>query len=117
MVSGSEGIDVFGHVASAATKAAEPESQFAIIGLDMIEAHIVPQTFDELTVQEAREILERMPEKKSSISWMMVDPQLTERPDTFVFKTREGAVGLLQIEPAEKEAGKLTIRYRLERRD
>jgi hypothetical protein len=37
--------------------------------------------------------------------------------DTFAFRTREGAMGLLQIEAAEKEAGKLTIRYRFERRD
>ena len=43
--------------------AAEPESPFALIGLDMIEARILPQTFDELTVEEAREILERMPEQ------------------------------------------------------
>ena len=48
---------------------------------------------------------------------MMIDAQLAERPDTFAFKTREGAVGLLQIEAAEKEPGKLTIRYRLEPRE
>ncbi len=83
----------------------------------MIEARIVPQTFDEMTVEEAREILERMPETKSSTAWMMFDTNLRERPDTFAFKTREGVVGLLQMEAAEKESGKLTIRYRLERRD
>jgi hypothetical protein len=120
-----QGIDVFGYMvpsgpvpaAPAKAEAAELESQLSLIGIDLIEARIVPQTFDELTVEEAREILERMPENKSGISWMMIDHQLTERPDTFAFKTREGAVGLLQIEAAEKEAGKLTIRYRLERRD
>jgi hypothetical protein len=40
---------------------------------------------------------------------------LTERPDTFAFQTREGTLGLLQMEPADKDAEKLTIRYRLER--
>jgi hypothetical protein len=120
-----QGIDVFGYVimagprpaGAAGPKAAGQESQFALIGLDMIEARIVPDTFDELTVEDAREILDRMPEQKPRTAWMMIDAQLAERPDTFAFKTREGAVGLLQIEAAEKEAGKLTIRYRLERRN
>ena len=103
-----------GALAKARRKAAEPESHLSLIGLDMIEARILPQSFDELTVEDAREILERMPEKKSATAWMMIDAQLAERPDTFAFRTREGTVGLLQMEAAEKEAGKLTIRYRLE---
>jgi hypothetical protein len=47
----------------------------------------------------------------------MIDAQRTERPDTFAFKTGDGAVGLLQTEAGEKDADKLTIRYRLERPD
>jgi hypothetical protein len=58
-----------------------------------------------------------MPVVKSMTAWMIIDAQLAERPDTFAFKTREGALGLLQIEADEQEAGKLTIRYRLERWD
>jgi hypothetical protein len=42
---------------------------------------------------------------------------VAERPDTLAFKTRDGDVGLLQFKSTDKEAGKLTIRYRLERRD
>ncbi len=119
-----QGIDVFSHLsgpsgAMAARKAGGPvptgpEFMVSLVGPDMIEARIVPQTFDELTVEDAREILERMPEQKSPTAWMMIDAQLAERPDTFAFKTRAGVVGLLQIQAAENEAGKLTIRYRLE---
>jgi hypothetical protein len=58
-----------------------------------------------------------MPEEKSRTAWMIIDAQLAERPDRFAVKTREGAMGLLQIKADEKEAGKPTIRYRLEHRE
>ncbi len=122
-----QGMDVFGYVATARPRGrgrqpAKPApvdsgSLVTLIGLEMIEARILPQSFDELTVEQAREILERVPEDRSHTAWMMIGADLRERPDTFIFKTREGAVGLLQLEAAEAEAGKLTIRYRLERRD
>jgi hypothetical protein len=118
-----QGIDVFGGVTTTESGipigkgAAGPARQFSLIGLDMIEARILPETFVELTVEDAREILERMPEQRSKTAWMMIDFQLAEHPDTFAFKTREGAVGLLQMEATDEQAGKLTIRYRLEPRD
>jgi hypothetical protein len=83
----------------------------------MIEARILPQAFDVLTVEAAREILDRMPANRDSTARMAINPDLLERPDTFAFKTREGVVGLLQIEADRKDEGKLTIQYRLERRD
>jgi hypothetical protein len=118
------GIDLFGYVdrsevearAPSAKKAAPVSRSFSgLIGLDMVEARILPKSFDEMTVEEAREILGRMPQNKTSTAWMIGGTDLTERPETFAFKTREGAIGLLQMEAAEKEAGKLTIRYRLGR--
>jgi hypothetical protein len=102
--------------AKAEGEAEEPATLSTLIGLDMLEARIVPGTFDELTVEEAREIMGRMPSNRTGIAWMMIDPYVTERPDTFAFKTREGTVGLLQVEAADSETGKLTIRYRLDRK-
>jgi hypothetical protein len=88
-----------------------------LMGFDMTETRILPQSFDELTVEDAREILQRVPEQKSKSAWMRNLENLAEHPDTYAFKTRTGMVGLLQFEPSEKEAGELTIRYRLERRN
>ena len=124
-----QGIDVFGYVvtaramaagpapAKARPKAAEHESPWSLIGLDMVEARILPQSFDDMTVEEAREILGRMPEQRSGTAWMGMNAHLAERPDTFAFRTREGTVGLLQMEAVGEHPGQLTIRYRLGRRD
>ena len=79
----------------------------------MIEARVLPESFDELTVEDTREILERSPATRSPVAWMMIDAQLAEHPDTFAFKTRDGTVGLLQIEAAKEDDGKLTVRYRI----
>ncbi len=87
------------------------------IGPGMIAARILPETFNELTARDAREILERVRDVQPDIGWIKIDARLAEKPDTFAFKTREGLVGLLQIEPSEEEAGKLTMRYRIERPD
>ena len=92
-------------------------NQFGLTGIDMIEARILPQSFDELTVEDVREILQRVPEQESKSEWILNFENLAERPDTYAFKTRAGTVGLLQFEPAEKEPGEITIRYKLERRN
>jgi RNA polymerase sigma factor (sigma-70 family) len=118
------GIDLFAYVDTAEVEAAAPVAKKAapvsrsvsgLIGLDMVEARILPQSFDELTVEEAREILGRMPGTKSSTAWMIGGTDLTERPETFAFRTRGGALGLLQMQAPEKGTGKLTIRYRMGR--
>ncbi len=82
--------------------------KLTFIGPGMIPAHILPETFNELTTRDAREISGAGADVQSGFGWIKIDARLAERPDTFVFKTREGLVGLLQIEPSEEEAGKLT---------
>ncbi len=101
--------------AAPAALARQPRSELA--GLEMTVARIIPQSFDELTVEEAREILERTPQQKARGAWLTAANHLTERPDTFAFQTREGSVGLLQMQADAKDQGKLTIRYRLEPRN
>jgi hypothetical protein len=105
--------------AFAAPVAVEPRSPSRLLlgGLDMTVTRIIPQTFDELTVEEAREILNSKTDRKTPIEWMMDANRLRERPDTFAFRTREGALGLLQMQADAKERGKLAIRYRLETRN
>jgi hypothetical protein len=87
------------------------------IGPGMIPARILPETFNELTARDARDILERARFEHPDVGWIKIDAQLAERPDTYVFKTREGVVGILQIEAAEAEGTTLTMRYRIERPD
>lgn len=62
------GIDLSAFVETAEVEAAAPaqvakeaapasRTVFGLIGLDVVEARILPQSFDEMTVEEAREIL------------------------------------------------------------
>jgi RNA polymerase sigma factor (sigma-70 family) len=91
--------------------------RLTFVGPGVVEARILPETFNELTTREAREILERVSEVNTNVAWVNLDNGLTERPDTFAFKTAEGRVGVLQIEPAPDSAGSLKIRYRIEHPD
>jgi RNA polymerase sigma factor (sigma-70 family) len=120
------GIDLSAYVETAEVEAAAPapvakkaapasRTVFGLIGLDVVEARILPQSFDEMTVEEACEILGRLPRNETRTAWMLNGNDLTERPDTFAFKDRDGGVGLLQMEAAKGGAGQLTIRYRLGR--
>jgi RNA polymerase sigma factor (sigma-70 family) len=95
----------------------ETGQKLTFLGPGMIAGRILPETFNELTPRDARELLERVRFAHPNLAWINIDEQLAERPDTFAFKTSEGVVGLLQFEQSEKEAGKLTIRYRIERPD
>ena len=99
-----QGLDVFvrdtvrEREASAANPAPTPvaaarPSRIELIGLEMTVARLIPQTFDERTVEDAREILGRTPDQRPLAVWINVASHLTERPDPFAFQTREGTVG------------------------
>ena len=64
------------------------------------------------TIGWIADILGRLPERKSHIAWMTIDAHMHERPDTFAIQTRDGSMGVLQVEEREKTPGKLTVRYR-----
>ena len=62
-------------------------------------------------------MLERMPEDEIQQRMDDVRHKSEGTPRYVCVQAREGVVGLLQMEAAEKDSGKLTIRYRLARRD
>ena len=99
-------------------KGARPKSRAALqfVGREIEALRILPQTFDELSVEEVREILDRYWQELSA-TWLMSDASLSLHPDTFAFRTADRSVGLLQFEEKETGSGKLTIRYRLRRAD
>jgi hypothetical protein len=125
-----EGLDLLGHITSAEREAGivipgpvekaaapAPRSQSELLGLEMTVERITPESFDELTVQEARDISDRALNQRKHFPLLPFGTHLTERPDTFVFRNREGIVGLLQMQEDAKDPHKLTIRYRLEPRN
>jgi beta-lactamase regulating signal transducer with metallopeptidase domain len=103
-----------GYAASDGGSPPGPSTTLVLFGLDMLSMRVLPRAFDEMTVEKARDVLGRSPEKPST-HWMMIDLNLPERPDTFLVQTRDGSVGLVQIEETDKAPGKLTVTWKLHR--
>jgi hypothetical protein len=57
--------------------------------------------------------LDRPLGEQGTLSWMDPWPEDAVGPHTWVFKTREGSVGLLQIVEPVKDPGSITFQYRL----
>ena len=66
-----------------------------------------------MSVEKVKEILNRRPAEKSERAWMSPQTGTEDRPDTFVIKTRDGNVGLLQIVKTNALLQFAMIRYRI----
>ena len=86
-----------------------------LIGIDMVAMPLRPKAFDQLSVEQAREILGRSVAREPSITWMSIDANLVERPKTFLIRIRDDSIGLIQLEETDGVAGEITVRYRLHR--
>lgn len=88
---------------------------YLLIGLEIDQARILSESFEEMTVEEAREILGRSPETRGRVAWIFASTNRAKPPATFAIMTRGGTVGILQLEPSRDGTGKMTVRYRLAR--
>lgn len=90
-----------------------PSTIVQLVGLDMVARRVLPESFDEMSVEKVEEILNRRPEEKSELAWMSPQTGTEHRPCTFVIKTRDGNVGLLQIVKTSSLLQFAMIRYRI----
>ena len=79
----------------------------------MVARRVLPRSFDEMSVERVKEILNRRPAEKSEFAWMSPQTGTEDQPDTFVIKTRDGNVGLLQIVRTSSLLQFIMIRYRI----
>lgn len=119
-----QGIDLAVHVSAAVAgagaapveKVEKPPRRkhlLQVVGLDMCVLRVSSEAFDKLSVEHARNIVERQLGEQGTLSWMDSWPADPAGPHTWIFKTREGGMGLLQfVEPID-EPGSITFRYRL----
>ncbi len=94
-------------------RASRPSKIVQLIGLDMVARRVLPRSFDEMSVEKIKEILDRWPVEKAERAWMSPQTGTEDQPDTFVIKTRNGNVGLLQIVRTSSLLQFAMIRYRI----
>jgi hypothetical protein len=83
---------------------------FDLIGLDMTALCVLPNSYDEMTVTELKELLARWPVRESSAYMLSVS---VPRRDTYAIVTKSGTAGLLQIKPSGEHQDSIVFRYRL----
>jgi beta-lactamase regulating signal transducer with metallopeptidase domain len=87
-----------------------PTIGFDLVGLDMTALRVLPNSYDEMTVTELKELLARWPGRESQAYMLsLTDP----RRDTYAIATKSGAMGLLQIKPTGDDQNSIVFRYRL----
>lgn len=96
-----------------AAPAKGPDQQYAqVVGLGIIDRQVLPDAFHDMTVEQAEEIVNRLPQQ-SGVAWMMEDTDASLGAETFVIKTRTGRLGLLQIAETNHAQQSIRVRYRL----
>jgi len=114
-----QGIELASHVLSgtiglAAGYAPKPRKNLMqLVGLDMLALPVTSEAFNRLGVERVKEILDRPTWPQGTTSWMDPSPEGATGPCTWAIKTRDGRVGLLQIEANGTEPQTVTFRYRM----
>jgi len=94
-------------------RSALPNRLVQLVGLDMVARRVLPRSFDDMSIEEVQEILNRRPAEKSELAWMSPQTGSANQADTFVIKTRDGNTGLLQIVKTSSLLQFAMIRYRM----
>jgi hypothetical protein len=90
-----------------------PPNGLELDGLDMVALLVVPSAFDEMTVEDVRDLIGRYPQEERNIAWMSRWSEVRRKPSTYAFKTRDGSLGLLQILESKGDPEAIVFRYRL----
>lgn len=90
-----------------------PKSMLILNGIRMLNREIVPQTFETITLEQAREILQRVinRDETSYFSPSISGPK--NEPATYVFQQIDGRIGVLQVTSPAGPAESITFRLRL----
>jgi hypothetical protein len=88
-------------------------TELALVGLDMNALAVLPRSYEEMSLAELKDLIARYPPHTDQ-AWMLYHTE--PRRDTYVFASKLGTLGLLQIKAIRDEEGGIVFRYRLAKR-
>jgi len=109
-----QGVDLAVNESEVGGVGREPFNILQLIGLDMSPLRVLPESFDEMSLDELKEFKSRWPRL---LEYATLTPPLSVQswPSTFVITTKSGTTGLLQITDTSDNLASITFRYRLAR--